>query len=191
MANLNKINKGFWYLITQLKLKRQFKKIGKNTIVFKPMQIDRPQSIEIEDNVFISESSWLMGNGNSGESSMIIQEGTVIGHFSHIIALSNVVIEKNVLLADKVFISDCTHNYEQIYCPIISQGVSILKPVSIGEGSWLGENVCVCGASIGKHCVVGANSVVTEDIPDYSVAVGSPAKVVKKYDFEIEQWVKV
>lgn len=50
------------------------------------------------------------------------------------------------------------------------------------------ENVCVCGASIGKHCVIGANSVVTTDIPDYSVAVGSPAKVVKQFDFGEGIW---
>jgi acetyltransferase-like isoleucine patch superfamily enzyme len=61
----------------------------------------------------------------------------------------------------------------------------------IGEGSWLGENVCVIGASIGKHCVIGANSVVTKDIPDYSVAVGIPAKVIKKYNFNKCEWEKI
>lgn len=64
--------------------------------------------------------------------------------------------------------------------------------VIIGEGSWLGTNVVVVGkVRIGKHCVIGANSVVTKDIPDYSVAVGIPAKVIKKYDFANEEWVKV
>ena len=64
----------------------------------------------------------------------------------------------------------------------------MLKPVIIGEGSWLGENVCVCGASVGKHCVIGANSVVTRDIPDYCIAVGSPARVVKRYNFDKNTW---
>ena len=67
-----------------------------------------------------------------------------------------------------------------INTPIKEQDISIVSPVVIGEGSWLGENVCVCGASIGKHCVIGANSVVTNDIPDYCVAVGAPARVIKK-----------
>lgn len=59
--------------------------------------------------------------------------------------------------------------------------ISLLsKLFCIGEGSWIGENVCVCGANIGKHCVIGANSVVTKDIPDYSVAVGCPARIIKK-----------
>ena len=167
------------------------KKIGRGSCIIKPLKVERPNTIVIGCKVTIHDFGWIMGGTDSSNVTLSIDDGATIGHFSHIIALSQVVIEKNVLLADKVFISDCTHNYEQINSPILSQGVSIFKPVLIGEGSWLGENVCVCGASIGKHCVVGANSVVIEDIPDYSVAVGSPAKVVKKYDFEKEQWVKV
>ena len=75
--------------------------------------------------------------------------------------------------------------------PIKEQGIIQKKDVYIGDGSWLGENVCVIGASIGQHCVIGANSVVTKDIPDYSVAVGSPAKVIKRYNPETKQWGKV
>ena len=116
---------------------------------------------------------------------------TTIGHYAHIIAMHSMTIEQNVLIADKVFISDCTHSYEDINKPVIRQEVKELSPVVIGEGSWIGENVCICGASVGKHCVIGANSVVTSDIPDYSVAVGSPARVVKKYDLNSNEWKKV
>lgn len=62
--------------------------------------------------------------------------------------------------------------------------------VFIGDGSWIGTNVVVVGnVHIGKHCVIGANSVVTKNIPDYSIAVGVPAKVVKKYDFIENKWI--
>lgn len=64
--------------------------------------------------------------------------------------------------------------------PIIQKGT-----VEIGEGSWIGENVCIIGAHIGRHCVIGANSIVTKNIPDYSIAVGTPAK---DYDFEKKEW---
>ena len=63
--------------------------------------------------------------------------------------------------------------------------------MEIGEGTWLGEGVCVIGAKIGKGCVIGANAVVTKDIPDYSVAVGSPAKVIKKYNSDTKRWEKL
>ena len=122
---------------------------------------------------------------------MTIQSGTTIGHFAHIIALHSMTIEKNVLIGDKVFISDCTHSYEDINKPVLKQDVKEISPVVIGEGSWIGENVCICGASVGKHCVIGANSVVTSDVPDYCVAVGSPARVVKKFDFTSNEWKKV
>lgn len=64
--------------------------------------------------------------------------------------------------------------------------------VHIGDGSWLGTHVVIAGnITIGKHCVIGANSVVTKDIPDYSVAVGIPAKVVKRYNFDTKCWERV
>ena len=131
-----------------------------------------------------------MGN-EIEEKTLIIMSGTTIGHNVHIVAMKSVIIEKSVLVADKVFISDCSHNYEGVEKPIKDQGIRSLSPVTIGEGSWLGENVCVCGATVGKHCVIGANSVVTTDIPDYSVAAGSPARIVKRYDFDKQEWVKV
>ena len=74
--------------------------------------------------------------------------------------------------------------------PILKQKIKQIGTVVIGEGSWLGENVCVIGANVGKNCVIGANSVVTKDIPDYSVAVGVPAKVIKSYNFSSKKWEK-
>lgn len=189
MANINRINKGIWWFITQYIYKRRFGKIGRGTILFKPMQLDNVKAISISEGVFIAEGAWLMG-AKEQIKTLRINEGTVIGHFSHIVGISSVCIEKNVLMADHIFISDCTHNYEIIEKPIGKQSIKFIKPVTIGEGSWLGENVCVCGANVGKHCVIAANSVVTNDIPDYCVAAGSPARVVKKYNFENKMWEK-
>lgn len=191
MANINRINKGIWLVITHCFYKCKFGHIGKKSVLFKPMQLDNMKTISISDGVFIAEGAWLMGSKGSNIRTLIIGNGTVIGHFSHIVGLSMVCIENDVLMADRIFISDCTHEYEMIDKPIAKQPIKILKPVTIGEGSWLGENVCVCGASVGKHCVIAANSVVTKDIPDYCVAAGSPAKVVKRYNFETKMWEKV
>ncbi len=72
------------------------------------------------------------------------------------------------------------------------QGIRPPMPVSIGDRSWLGQNVCVLpGASIGEHCVIGANSVVTSPIPDFSVAVGAPARVIKRYNGKTGGWERV
>ena len=122
---------------------------------------------------------------------LIISDKCVLGHFNHIYATSEIIFEDSVLTADKVYISDNLHSYADLSKPIIEQPIKQLKRIRIGEGSWIGENVCIIGASIGKHCTIGANSVVTHDIPDYCVAVGAPARVIKRYNFETQQWEKV
>lgn len=133
----------------------------------------------------------LWGGQNKNIITLLIGNNVQIGHFSHIIAKNRVIIENSVLIADKVYISDCEHEFLDIDNPILDQGLRYVGDVLIGEGSWIGENVCIIGAKIGKHCIIGANAVVNKDIPDYSIAVGVPAKVVKKYDFNIKGWVRV
>lgn len=90
-------------------------------------------------------------------------------------------IGEKVLLSPNVYITDCDHEYRNIDIPVIDQGiVQRGQKVSIGEGSYIGINTVIVGnVKIGKHCVIGANSVVTKDVPDYCVAVGSPARVIK------------
>lgn len=90
---------------------------------------------------------------------------------------------KNVLIADKVYISDNLHEFSDVNVPIIGQGVWQIREVEIGAGSWIGECVSVVGAKIGKNCVIEANSVVTRDSPDYSIAVGAPPRVIKRFNF--------
>lgn len=178
---------------------------GYHSLLIKPLQIDGPEGIAIGDQTYIAEGAWLFADTVNGAScidsgssdakdstacSLHIGAHCEIGHFAHIVAKQSVTIEDSVLFADKVFVSDCTHEFADIEKPILNQPVTFLREVTIGEGSWLGENVCVLGASIGKHCIIGSNAVVTKDIPDYSIAVGSPARVIRHYDFEKKEWVR-
>ena len=166
---------------------------GWHSCILKPLRIDGHKNIFIGDNVCIKYRTWLASTPITGEkiSRLIIEDGCVIGHFNHIYATKSIILHKDVLTADKVYISDNLHGYENLEIPIKNQPVLQNGTVEIGEGSWLGENVCVLGAKIGKHCIIGANSVVTKDIPDYSVAVGAPAKVIKRYNFENRKWEKI
>ena len=93
-------------------------------------------------------------------------------------------------MADKVYLSDNLHSYLNIDLPVIDQQIQQTNPVLIGDGAWIGENVCVIGASVGRNSVIGANSVVTKDIPDYCIAVGSPAIIIKRYNADTKQWCK-
>lgn len=164
------------------------------THVEKPLRIEHKKNIFLYNHVSIASYCWLAANpktSENGEARLIVREGCNIGDFAHIYATKEIIIDKNVLLANYVYISDNIHGYEDISMPIILQPIVQKKTVMIGEGSWIGEHVCIIGANVGKHCIIGANSVVTHDIPDYCVAAGVPARVIKKYSFEAKEWVKV
>jgi acetyltransferase-like isoleucine patch superfamily enzyme len=120
-----------------------------------------------------------------------IGNNSSIGYFNHLAAVNELIIGEHVVTANNVYIADNTHDYHNVNVPIMLQNVNALKPVRIGDGTWIGEHVCIIGASVGKQCVIGANAVVTNDIPDYSVAAGVPARIIKRYDFEQQRWVKV
>ena len=174
------------YIINTLK----FNSFKISSFIDKPLRIDGAKNISIGANVIVQYKSWLAAIPLTGEKkcSLVIEDGCIIGHFNHIFVTKSVVLHKKVLTADRVYISDNIHGYGDIYLPIMDQPIVQKNSIEIGEGSWLGENVCVIGASIGKHCVIGANSVVTKDIPDYCVAVGSPARVIKRYNFVSKKW---
>jgi acetyltransferase-like isoleucine patch superfamily enzyme len=172
--------------------RKKFCFFGQKSFLIHPLAIDGIQNINIGNYVYIAYNTWLAAvpHTESEKCELIIGDGTHIGNFNHIYSTKSVVIGKKVLTADKVYISDNLHSYENINIPIIDQPIKQISTVEIGDGSWLGENVCVIGARIGKNCVVGSNSVVTKDIPDYCVAVGAPAKVIKRYCFKSEEWLK-
>ncbi len=169
-----------------------FKSIGSRSVIFKPYRIDGYKNIIIGSNTIIQKNSWLYCK-SIDENKSVLQIGSncTFGYNNHITSVKNVIIGDYVLTANNVYISDNLHGYQDIEVPIILQPIYFKSSVNIGNGSWIGENVCIIGASIGKNCVIGANSVVTKDIPDYSVAVGSPAKVIKTYDFALKCWVKL
>ena len=176
-----------------LRYRMALQTFGRKSQIISPLSLDGKGNMSIGDNVYVGYKTWLAALPLTGEKQcrLELQDGVTIGHFNHIYATKRIILEKDVLTADRVYISDNLHGYADIHVPIKNQPIVQRGEVVIGEGSWLGENVCVLGARIGKHCVVGANSIVTRDIPDYSVAVGAPAKVIKKYDFNRNMWIDV
>ncbi len=173
-------------------LKSFFKNIGKNVLIASPLKINGFRNISLGNDVVISYKTWLAALPISSDECLLkIGNGTVIGHFNHIYATKLIRIGEKVLTADKVYISDNLHRYHDPNIPIIEQGITQLEPVEIGDGSWIGENAVILGAKVGKHCVIGANSVVTKDIPEYSVVVGNPARIIKRYIIEKNVWETV
>lgn len=126
-----------------------------------------------------------------------IGENVQINDYVHIGAVGSIIIGNNVLMASKIYISDHNHgSYDEDQndhpMSIPTERKAISKPVIIEDNVWIGESVCILpGVTIGKGSVIGALSVVTKSIPPFSIAVGSPAKVVKIYDFENNKWIKI
>ncbi|MFZ9397605.1 MAG: DapH/DapD/GlmU-related protein [Ilumatobacteraceae bacterium] len=117
-----------------------------------------------------------------GDRCLIGKGSGIVGHFS-------IEIGDDVWTGHNVYITDQNHGYEDVDRPISVQTMPE-KPVRIGKGSWLGYGTVVLpGSDIGEHVVIGANSVVTGAIPSFSVAVGSPARVVRR--FENGEWKSV
>jgi lipopolysaccharide O-acetyltransferase len=116
----------------------------------------------------------------------------------HIGAIEQVVIGDNTLIASRVFISDHNHGNYQIQdaasAPDIPPAHRPLssRPVRIGRNVWLGEQVCILpGVTIGDGAIVGANSVVTRDIPPNSISAGNPARVIRVFDASTQTWKRI
>ena len=134
-----------------------------------------------------------------GESKVLhIGKNVQINDYVHISAMENVSIGDNVLIASKVFISDLNHGsygangiHDSPNNPPKERKL-YAKPVIIEENVWLGEFVSVLsGVTIHRGTIVGSNSVVSKSLPPYVIAVGTPAKPVKKYDFVTARWERI
>jgi carbonic anhydrase/acetyltransferase-like protein (isoleucine patch superfamily) len=193
LEKTQRIAEFYWLLKTQVYYRCFWGHIGKRSKLIQPMRLRNVQNIRIGDDVIIRNHAFLLTlqEDESVIPSLIFGDGCRIGHMNHITCINEVRIGKNVLTADRVYISDHSHDFLDTKAPILSQPAVSKGKVSIGDGTWIGENVVVLSCSIGRHCVLGANAVVLHDVPDFSVAVGIPARVVQRFDPASQSWVKV
>lgn len=147
-------------------------------------------------DLFIGSGSRLMcwGTYTSGREYQQLNPYLSIGDNFH--ATRNLTIQcagkttigKDVLVASDVFIIDYNHGMDPAAASYLENLLEVSE-VSIGDGVWIGNNVIILpGVHIGKKSIIGAGSVVTKDIPDYSIAVGNPARVIKHYDIDKREW---
>lgn len=192
MISFRQLYYSIYRRLTYIKRKLTLAEFGHKSLIFKPLHIMGGGKIHIGNNVIVGYKGWLAAMPHTGEQdcSLTIGDRCHIGSFNEIYAVGKIIIESDVLTADRVYISDNLHGYEDIDTPVFKQPIKHTGGVRIGEGSWLGVGVSVIGANIGKHCVIGANAVVNRDIPDYCVAVGVPAKIVKRYNPKTRKWEK-
>lgn len=169
---------------------RRFRRYGRHTRLVLPLGIEGIGNISLGDDVYVGYRTTLAAVPLTGSPTCALEigAGTSLGSFNHVYATRRVVVGANVLTANGVYISDNLHGYEDVTRPIKQQGVRQVADTLIGDGTWLGHNACVFGARIGRNCVVGANSVVTRDVPDYCVVAGAPARIIRRYDEATGTW---
>ena len=166
-----------------LSVRGGFQGFGRKSVLQPPCRIGGAEHIQIGERVTVGPNSWIQvidAVERRTAPAISIGDGSSFAGFCTITAKSSVVIERSVLVARYVYISDHSHEFDSPNRAIMHQGIRGVAPVRICEGAWLGQGVVVCpGVTIGRNAVIGANSVVRQDIPDFAVAVGAPARVVR------------
>jgi acetyltransferase-like isoleucine patch superfamily enzyme len=182
-----------------LRMTYPFYEFGKGISIHPSCEIARGDAARIAFGkyVYLAPEVWVNVEGNidSGNPAIRLGSGCRIGRRSVISAKNQIALEDDILLAPGVLIMDHNHEYSDPALPIHAQGTTAGGKITLERNCWLGYgSVIFCGKGelrLGRNSVVGANSVVTQSFPAYSVVAGNPAKLVKRYDQDLQQWVSV
>ncbi len=176
--------------------KRRFARFGKGSLIVPSAILKNCENVSVGEQVGIGPYCWIQTVTEYADEQYMpeirIGNRTTIGAFSIISGSRRIEIGNDVLIAPRVFITDSIHGYEDVSLSINVQPLKSKAAVYIGDGAWLGINsVILPGVRIGENAVVAAGSVVTKNVPPFSVAAGIPAKVIRKYDFKKKKWTDV
>lgn len=166
--------------------------IGKGSYIEYPAIIGHPELIKVGEHTQILSGSRLQCYSEEikmEECGIEIGNSCFITFGVSILATSKIKIGDNVLIASNCCFVSHNHGMNPEKQETYMQQPLESEPITIGNGCWIGEQVMVMpGVTIGKCCIVGAGAVVTDNIPDYSIAVGCPSKVIKTYNFDRHCW---
>jgi len=169
------------YVLMRPVRKRQFMTFGKESLVDRPMWLYGSKHIAIGDRVIILRDAWLSVERTAWhktEPVLDIRDGVAIRIACCISASDSILIEENVGMGAYVTVVDSRHTWSSGHPHPLFSPVEA-SPVRIGPGTWLADRVTItAGADIGEQCAIGSNSTVGGKIPDYSIVIGNPGRVV-------------
>lgn len=162
-----------------LAMRSSFASMGARTRLSLPIQLVGAERITVGRRVYFGPGCWALAHEPHGR--LQVGDDTSIAGYCVLSAAASVRIGRSVLLARNVYIADHRHGFELDDMPIIDQPLQDIRPVVVEDGAWLGQNVVLLpGVTVGRNAVVGANSVIREDVPPRSVVAGAPGRVRRR-----------
>ena len=175
--------------------KAQYARFGAESRIFKPLIHDKNRKhVSIGKNTIIGQHSRIQcyPDENSSIGHLIIGDDCRIGNRCSFLCGGDIKIGNGVLMASDVLVTSENHSIDPESPKWYMSQPLKCDDIEIRDGCWIGEKVCILpGVTIGKKSIVGAGSIVTKSIPDYSIAVGNPARVIKRYSFEEHKWIAI
>ena len=183
------ITKAIWYIMTLL-TKWKYGKVGRRSYVGPSIFIQRPERLFIGSDVRIYPG--MRAEMTKKKARIFIGDNVSIGQNFHVVSYDRELhIGSNTTLSANVFISNVNHDYHVIDVHSLDQEM-IVKDTVIGEYCFVGYGAVILpGTRLGRQCIVGANSVVIGEFPDYCVIAGNPARIIRKYSQQTKKWEKV
>jgi acetyltransferase-like isoleucine patch superfamily enzyme len=177
-------------------LPKRFASRGLNSLIQLPHYILGAQYIHIGSRVSIGARSYIHAidhyMGESYNPNISIGDDVYIGRDCYINAISTIEIQEGCVLSEGVYLADEGHGLDPEAGLIMKQRLTTKGPILIGAHSFIGLRACVLpGVVLGHHCVVGTGAVVTRSFPPYSMLVGNPAKIIKRYDPVCKTWENI
>lgn len=186
-----KLRLGWWLLRTKLICR-------KARLIRFPFDLRNAKYIDLGDGLTTGVGCRLEAYSPDGRPTLHFGRNVQINDYVHICAMQSVSIGDNVLMAGSIYISDNSHGSYKGNKDDTSPDIEPIKrsyssfPVRIDDNVWIGEGVVILpGVTIGIGSIIGANSVVSKNIPDYTIAVGQPAKPIKQYSFTTKHWINI
>ena len=178
----------------------RFRAAGRGISIGEGFQAYAPERIRLADGVVLAHRVTLRAMTaypwasppQSFAPEIVLGPNCFLNNGTQISCARRVEIGANAMLAENVFVADNNHGYRDPDLPIRAQPLDVPGEVHVGADSWIGANCSIVGnVRIGRHCVVGAKSVVLSDLPDFSVAAGAPARVLRRYDPARREWTRL
>lgn len=182
----------FMRIRTQLLYGWRFGHIGRRTVIYQPLRLVNSQNVFLGDSVSLYKQArieTILKWGNEQyQPKIIIGNGVSFQQRLHLTCARHVEIKDDAVILADVCITDINHSYKDIMKNVLSQPLEV-KATIIGRCCFIGMGAKImAGTQLGDNCIVGSNSVVSGVFPPFTVLVGTPAKMIKRYDFATHTW---